>query len=260
MHWFPAEQRGLALGIRQTAIVIGGFVAAIVLPALGDVRASFLFLAVLCVAGALGGALVLRPGEPDGIEPEAVPSALRDRRLWRLSIAGGFYLVAQVAMMGFVVLFLHDERGLSTGAAAAVLAASQVVAGAARVGAGRWSDRLRARVVPLRRVGVASFATLALVALLVDAPLAVLVPLLTLAGGLSMAWNGLSFTAAAELAGRARTGAALGFQQSVLSAIGIGAPVAFAATVAATSWRAAFALAALFPLLGWGVLRPLAER
>ena len=40
-----------------------------------------------------------------------------------------------------------------------------------------------------------------------------------------MAWNGLSFTAAAELAGAARSGAAIGFQQSVLSGLGVLAPI-----------------------------------
>ena len=84
-----------------------------------------------------------------------------------------------------------------------------------------------------------------------------LVPALALAGGLSMAWNGLSFTAAAELAGLRRSGAAIGFQQSVLSGIGIAAPVLFAATVSGASWAAALALAALFPLAGWWGLRPL---
>jgi MFS family permease len=116
------------------------------------------------------------------------------------------------------------------------------------------------RVVPLRRIGVASFATVALVAVLAGAPTWLLVPALAVAGALSMAWNGLSFTAAAELAGRARSGAAIGFQQTVLSLIGIGAPVAFAGTVSATSWQAAFAFAALFPLAGVWLLRPLAER
>jgi len=28
MHWFPARERGLALGLRQTAIPIGGALAA----------------------------------------------------------------------------------------------------------------------------------------------------------------------------------------------------------------------------------------
>ncbi len=72
-----------------------------------------------------------------------------------------------------------------------------------------------------------------------------------------MAWNGLSFTAAAELAGARRSGAAIGFQQSVLSAIGVAAPVLFAVSISSLSWTAAFALAALFPLLGWLALRPL---
>jgi hypothetical protein len=85
----------------------------------------------------------------------------------------------------------------------------------------------------------------------------ILVPAFVLAGGLSMAWNGLSFTAAAELAGRARSGAAIGFQQSVLAGVGAGAPVAFAALVGAAGWRTAFGLAALGPLASAGVLRRL---
>ena len=70
-----------------------------------------------------------------------------------------------------------------------------------------------------------------------------------------MSWNGLSFTAAAELAGGMRSGAAIGFQQSVLSGVGAAAPVLFAALVAATSWRAGFALAALCPLAAAVVMR-----
>jgi hypothetical protein len=72
-----------------------------------------------------------------------------------------------------------------------------------------------------------------------------------------MAWNGLAFTTAAELAGAARSGAAIGFQQTVLSAFGIVAPVLFAATVSNASWALAFALAAIFPLVGRVVLAPL---
>jgi hypothetical protein len=85
------------------------------------------------------------------------------------------------------------------------------------------------------------------------------VPALVAACALSMSWNALSFTAAAEFAGRARAGAAIGIQQSALAAAGAFAPVLFAATVSATSWRVAWWLAALFPLAGAWVLRPLAR-
>ena len=80
--------------------------------------------------------------------------------------------------------------------------------------------------------------------------------MLVVATAVSMAWNGLSFTMAAELGGR-RSGAAIGLQQTVLAASGVGAPVAFAALVSLTSWQAAFAVAALLPLAGVWLVRQL---
>lgn len=260
MQWFPAAERGFALGVRQTAIPVGGLISALVLPALG-LRSAFVFLAVLCGAGALFGLAAIREREgrasDDVLEPRGLGATLRDRRLWLLCLGSSFYLVAQLAVMGFLVLFLHDERGLSAAAAAGVLGAVQVVAAFLRIGGGRWSDRVGSRMRPLRLVGVASSVTLAIAAAALTAPLTVLVPAFVVAGGLSMAWNGLSFTAAAEIAGSRRSGAALGMQQSALAAAGAVVPPAFAAIVAASSWRVGFALAAAFPLAGVQLLRPL---
>jgi sugar phosphate permease len=260
MQWFPASERGFALGVRQTAIPVGGLISALVLPALA-LRSAFVFLAVLCVAGAVFGAAVIREhegaAEDDVLEPRGLGATLRDHRLWFLCGASSFYLVAQLAITGFLVLFLHDERGLTDAAAAGVLAGVQVVAAAMRIGGGRWSDRLGSRVRPLRIVGVGSAITLAMAVALLSAPLPLLITSFVLAGGLAMSWNGLSFTAAAEIAGRARAGAALGMQQSALAAAGAIVPPAFAAIVAASSWRLGFALSAAFPLAGVALLRPL---
>ena len=77
-------------------------------------------------------------------------------------------------------------------------------------------------------------------AVLLSAPLWVLLPALVAATALSMTWNGLSFTAAAELAGSARSGAALGFQRTTLSIVGVLAAPAFA-TLVDVPWRAGFA-------------------
>jgi sugar phosphate permease len=260
MQWFPASERGFALGVRQTAIPLGGLVSALVLPALA-LRSSFVFLAALCVLGALFGFAVIREraghAEDDVLEPRGLGATLRDHRLWLLCGASSLYLVAQLAITGFLVLFLHDERGLTEAAAAGVLAGVQVVAAALRIGGGRGSDRLGSRVRPLRLVGLASAGTLAVAAVLLAAPLPLLVAAFVVAGGLSMAWNGLSFTAAAEIAGRSRAGAALGMQQSALAAAGAVVPPAFAAVVAASSWRLGFGVAAAFPLVGVALLRPL---
>jgi MFS family permease len=258
MQWFGPHERGLALGVRQTAIPAGGFVGALALPAIAGVggsTAAFLFIAALCGVGALVSGLVLRDREPaHGLETATILGTLGDMRLWRLSVGGGLYLYAQLAVIGFGVLFLHDEHGFSEGRAALVVGAAQVLGAILRIGGGRWSDVLGQRVVLLRAVGLAVAAAMVVVAALTGGPVWLLVPALALAGGLSMAWNGLAFTAAAELAGPRRSGAALGFQQTVLSGAGVAAPVLFAASVSATSWRPAFALAAVFPVAGWLVL------
>ena len=263
MHWFGPEERGLALGVRQTAVPLGGLVAALALPPIADgggTEAAFLFLAVLAAVGAVVGAVVLRGREADdGIEAESIARTIVDRRLWRLSFASGLYLYAQIAVLGFGVLFLVDEHGFSERDAALVFAAGQVVAMACRIGAGRWSDLLGARVVPLRYIGVAVTGAMLVIALLAGGPVEILVPALILACGLTMAWNGLSFTAAAELAGPVRSGAALGVQQTVLAVSGVAAPIAFAACVSGASWPAAFLVAALFPLIGWWLLGALSE-
>jgi sugar phosphate permease len=258
MLWFPTSERGLALGVRQTAIPLGGLVAALVLPAL-SLRAAFLVLAGLSLAGAAFGAAVIRELEAseDVLEPRGLGVTLRDTRLWLLCAGSSLYLVAQLAVTGFVVLFLHDQRGFSKGSAAGVLAGVQVLAAALRIGGGRWSDLVGSRLRPLRLVGLASSVTLALAAALLSAPTALLVAAFVVAGGFAMAWNGLSFTAAAELAGRARSGAALGMQQTALAAMGAIVLPAFAAVVAASSWRVGFAVAAVFPLAGVQLLRPL---
>jgi len=264
MQWFDASERGLALGVRQTAIPLGGFVGALALPPLaarGGAEAALLFAAALCGAGAVVGALVIRERDDEDdeqkIEVESALATLGDGRLWRLSLGSGLYLYAQLAVLGFGVLFLHDEHGVSEGRAALAIAGAQVLAMTLRVGVGRWSDVVGSRVGPLLRIGVAVSAVVAVTAALAGGPLWALVPAVALAGGLSMAWNGLSFTVAAELAGRRRSGAAIGFQQTVLGLTGVLSPIVFAATVDATSWSAAFALAAGVPLAGVWALRPL---
>jgi sugar phosphate permease len=260
--WFRREERGLALGIRQTAVPLGGAIAAVLLPALAagpGLRWSFLALAVGAWLGASVGLLLLRDAPAGELEAELV-RPLRDRRLWLLCGGSTLYLAGQFAILGFVVLFLHEHRGFSNGAAAGVLAAIQVLGGVARVGAGRWSDRLQQRIVPLLWIGVTLAVALAVSAALVDASLWLLVPALLLAGTLGLSWNGLSYTAAAERAGAARSGAAIGIQQTALAVGSIAFPIAFAAVVGAASWRLGYFLAALGPLAGFLALRPLAER
>jgi sugar phosphate permease len=265
MQWFAPEERGLALGIRQTAIPVGVGIGGVVLPSVehaGGLAAAFSFLGALCLAAALVAAIVIReaPARDVELEGDAIPWTLRDRRLWTLSFGSGLYLFGQIPLMSFAVLFLHDVHGMSEARAGGVLAAFQAGAVLTRIGAGRLSDRLANRLRPLRWIGLASACGLLVTALVADGGLGGVVVVVVVAGAISMAWNGLSLTAAAELAGRARSGAAIGFQQTTLGVIGIVVPIVFAVLVEKTSYQAGFALAALGPLVGWWMLGSLRER
>lgn len=261
MAWFGEEERGFALGIRQMATPLGGAVAAGALPALDQqisLRAAFVGLAAACFVAAVVGAILLRaePGEDHSV----LGRPLRDPRVWRICSASTFYVATQISLLGFFVLFLHDSRGVSTGVAAGALAVTQVLGGGARIAVGRLSDRLRMRIVPLRWVALGLAMSVGVAAALVNAPVWIVVAALIVAGTFGLSWNGLSFTAAAEAAGRARSGAAIGLQQTFLSAGAIVAPIAFGSTVHHASWRVAFVLAGVSPLVGYALLSPLAER
>ena len=67
MAWFPAGELGLALGIRQTAIPIGGAAGAATLPVLastGGTRLAFFCLGGSCLAGAALAAALIRRTAP----------------------------------------------------------------------------------------------------------------------------------------------------------------------------------------------------
>jgi sugar phosphate permease len=261
MQWFGRDERGLALGIRQMAVPLGGAIGAVALPLLEQhvsLTAAFLGLAIASAVGAVVALALIRvePAE----DHSALARPLRDRRVWLLCVGSIFFVTTQISLLGFFVLFLHDERGVSTAVAAAALAVTQVLGGISRIALGRWSDRLRMRVAPLRWVGLGIAASVAVVTVLLDVSPWILVPALMVAATFGLSWNGLSFTATAEAAGRARSGSAIGLQQTFLAVGGLVAPIAFAAVVHHVSWRAAFGLAAVSPLVGYAILSPLAER
>src|SRR5439155_23573771 len=86
LSWFGRAERGLALGIRQTAIPLGGTVAAASLPwvARADgLRTAFISLAVGClVAAAAGGFWMRDPPAPPAHDHALETGPLRDPRTW----------------------------------------------------------------------------------------------------------------------------------------------------------------------------------
>jgi sugar phosphate permease len=262
--WFTRDTRGFALGIRQTAVPIGGLVAALGLPPIADSsgsRAALLVLAGFSLVAACLAAAWLVEGPVQEEEPgtvELLRHPVRDRRIWRLSLGSAALISTQVAVTGFVVIFLESQHDLSATEAGLVLAAINVVGAAGRLVSGVRSDRRGgSRVALIRAIAAATAIAVAAAAVLAGATVWLLVPALVAGGGLSMCWNGLAVTAAVETAGPRRSGAALGVQQTLLGVAVAVTPLVFAPFVASTSWRAGFLVAAAFPLLAVVVLRPL---
>jgi sugar phosphate permease len=262
MGWFGRRERGFALGIRQMALPAGGAIGAIALPALagaGGLRAAFLSFAGLSVVAAGVTAALMRDPPPAATPAPTVerPAALQDPRIWRLGTGSGLLVIAQAAMLGFLVLFLHDERGVPAGLAAGVLALVQVLGAFGRIAAGRSSDRGERRIAPMRRQGLVSAVILLVLAATTWTPSALLIPIVVAGGVATMVWNGLAFTAAAEISGHAQAATAMSVQNTFTAVGTVVAPIAFGVIVELTSWPVAFGVLAVFPLAAWVVLAPL---
>jgi MFS family permease len=119
---------------------------------------------------------------------------------------------------------------------------------------------VRSRLVPLRTLALSAGLILGAATLLLPVPGPVGPVLLILAAVVAMAGNGISFAAASEMVGPRRVGTALGLQNTVLFCAVVIAPPTFGLLVGPLGWEGAFVVAAVCPLVGWGVLGPLRGR
>lgn len=253
--WFPAHQRGLAMGIRQTAQPLGVGLGALVIPRLAEnhgIGAALLFPAAVCAASALACAVgVSDPARPPRAEAPAEQLANPYRGsalLWRIHAMSGLLVVPQVMVWTFMLVWLMSERGWSAGAAGALVTVSQLLGAAGRIGAGRWSDHLGSRLRPIRTIAVAAALAMGALAVTAWADTPISVAIIVLASVITVSDNGLAFTAIAEIAGPFWSGRALGTQNtSQLFAAGL-APPLFGALIGVAGYPLAFAVCALFPL------------
>jgi MFS family permease len=164
-------------------------------------------------------------------------------------------IIGQIGVTSLLVLYLHGERDWPAGQAALALGAVQVGAALARVSAGRWSDLRDERIEPFRRL--AALAGVLLLAAAVAGPATV--PLLMAGGVAAMSWNGLSFTAAAEISGRRQAGTAMGIQNTAMRVVAAGVPVGLGALASTVSWHAVFVVMGVAPLIARALLTPLVD-
>ena len=248
LGWFGAHERGLAMGIRQSAQPLGVAVAALALPTIGEHgrSAALAFLGTFCVAAAALVLVAVRdPARPARPPPQRAGSPYRTPVLWRIHSASALLVVPQFAVATFALVFLVDTRGWAAPAAGRLLAIAQVCGAAARLGAGYWSDRTGSRMRPMRILALATALALAAGAVTRSS---LAVAALLVAAVASVSTNGLAFTAVAEHAGSSWAGRALGIQNTGQNAFAAATPPVLAALIGGAGYGAAFGAVALFPL------------
>ncbi len=253
MGWFSAGQRGLAMGFRQTAQPLGVAVAALVLPSLAGhhgVGPALLFPAGLCAAVAIAVLiLVTDPPRVARVPGEPSPSPYRTSTLWRIHAASAMLVVPQFAVSAFTLAYLVGERHWDPVTAGRMVFWFQLAGAGARVAAGVWSDVVRSRLGPMRQLAVASSALMGFIALGAWSGQWWVIVGFGLGALVTVADNGLAYTAVAELAGSSWTGRALGIQNTGQNVVSVLSVPALAAVIGGGGYGLGFLLAAIPPLL-----------
>lgn len=261
-HHAPPRARGLYFSIKQTGVPIGVGLAGLLLPlglAAWGWRASVGVLAAVCIA--VIAVLVpqvarLEPPTPAAPAREGVRALLA--RVWRapvlraMCVASTAYAVSQQVFVTFLVSWLHLAQHWSLAAAAGVLAGSQLLSVAARIGLGALGDRTRDAGRVLAATGVAMALALLTMAAVAwaggGAPAGWAVAAALACAATAMGWNGVFFGALAEHVPREDLARVSGATQFFTFAGGMLGPLVFGEALRGdVPWAVCYAAAALVP-------------
>ena len=249
-------RRGLAMGIRQSGVPLGGLVGAFLLPWVALASSWHWAIAVSAVIAASGGvvAFLMISGAAEQmprvsrLSLASVLQPLRSGPLLALFIWGGFLVMGQYAFISLVPI---QEGSLRLGVL--MVAAGQVGGIVGRPGWGLISDLIGGR----RRLCMVLISILAVAGCLAVGVLRpsagpIVLAVAAFAFGLSViGWQGLWATAITEVGGAGRAGSALGFGQLFIQ-VGILVGPVFVALVAGTpgGFRLAWIALALLVIAG----------
>jgi MFS family permease len=217
---FPARERGIAMGIKQMGLTVGGFVAALVLPAVAAALGWRAAIGTCAVVVALPVALTWRwlaplgSGEP---LPGGAGAATAGGSSWRwlrrpallvFFVSGLVLGMVQAAVLSYLPLYAVQALGFDVIGAGLLVACSQAGGAVSRLALGAASDRWIAgrRSLWLALTGAIGAVTFAIYATwLVTTP--ALAGVLAFATGVgAYGWVGIFFIVSAEVGGRRAAG------------------------------------------------------
>ena len=252
--WFPPHQRGLAMGIRQTAQPLGIALGALIIPELAEhgPKAGLRFTALACVLGAIVSVvgIVDPPRKPraSASEQELASPYRGSFTLWRIHAVAALMMMPQTVTVTFMLVWLIKNLHWSVAAAGGLVTLSQLLGALGRVAVGRWSDRLGSRMRPVRYIAAAAALILLLLAWADYLNSRWQAGLMVAISVTAVLDNGLEATAITEFAGPFWSGRALGIQNTTQRMMAAAGPPLFGALISAARYPPAWTLCALFPL------------
>jgi sugar phosphate permease len=218
VEWFPPRERGIAMGVKQTGLTLGGLAAALILPPIARGSSWHHALTAAGLVSLASAILVAIFYRSRSVHPSAGPAERP-----RLSELGEFLQrppilvvfgcglalsLAQSSLMAYFVLYTKDSFDVSAVRAAQFLAIAQIGGTVSRVLWGVVSDRSfggrrRPGVVASAAIVAVAYATLALGSAL---PTWLVYPLAFVAGAGAFGWVGLYFALVAEIGGPRHAG------------------------------------------------------
>ncbi|MGE0820776.1 MAG: MFS transporter [Candidatus Binatia bacterium] len=274
MAWFPVEKRGMAMGVRQTGIPVGGAMAAATLPAIAALmgwRTAVVVSGVTCfIAVGVCGFLYRSPESVPGSLTRTVQKRrerLRDiltKDIALLGIAGALLPLGQFALLTYLALYLKETQNIPVTTTATLLVGAQIAGAAGRILWGIWSDRLFRQHRKPALVWANAFAaggSLILGWLPQGVPLWVIDIVVLGYAFNTIGWHGSWIAMLAETAGPDKQGRTLGMAMTLMYPGIIALPPLFGLLVDYThSWRLAWSAAAAILAVGTAIVLPVREK
>lgn len=271
LRWFPPQQRGLAVGLRQAAVPLAMSIAAFILPLLAaswSWRTAVVVQGVISIAGGVFFWLFYREDAEDlsaGKKARQMPFRElvrvlgQDRAFWPVVLAGVAMSALQFSFITGAILFMANHFGIGLLLSASLFGVTQIIGIPGRVLLPTIIDRFwpgrREQCLGWTMIVFAT-AIICYALLPAETPRWLLYGLLAVIGFFGIGWYSLFVLQVAEISPKTAVASTLGLANTLcLLAMAVG-PFIFGSIVDIAGYRTAWILLALpVALLAWSLLK-----
>ncbi|WIV68732.1 MFS transporter [Natrialbaceae archaeon AArc-T1-2] len=224
--WFPAEDLGIGLGIKQTGVMIGGAISAALLPILAvqfDWNVAFTAISIVSFVSLMFLIVYSRPEGSITNQYDSDTTAIKSlqnqfrgiielysqTKLSPLLFTGFLFGASQFTLMAYAVLYMTEQINIGPAISGLIYTSMQLSGVFSRVVFGYLSDNFfnGERYQLLIFIGISGFVSyLVLISLPPTTPLSIIAVVAIFLGAFSLGYNGIYLTIANEVVGPEHTG------------------------------------------------------